>query len=96
MLNTMIEINSTEWTIEYFKGEWAEDETLTPAQVSECADAQYAYLVNEAGAAIRGWTYTGAGFAGPLRDTDVLTAIMALLGASVDYVVSVLDEIKAG
>lgn len=95
MPNTMIEIKSVEWTIEGFKGEWADDWTLTPAQVSACADTQHAFLVNETSAMIRGWSYTGAGFAGPLRNNDVIGKIMTLLGASIDFVVDNLDEIKA-
>jgi hypothetical protein len=89
-----ITITSTDYTIEAMRADWADDPELTHAEIMACADAEYAYLINNTGQVMRGWAYTGAGFSGPVR-ADVIQQIGALQMAAADYVLSVLREIKA-
>lgn len=90
----IIEIKSTEWTIEGFRALWADDATLTPAQVDACADAQYAYLVLSVRDHMRGWNFGPEGFTGPAR-ADAISEIMNIVTKAVDYVIAHLAEIKA-
>lgn len=90
----MITISSPEWTNEAFRTEWAEDGTLSHEEIAACADAQYAYLINHTGEAMRGWSYTGKGFTGPVRN-DAIEIINNMIVNAVDYVVEGLAEICA-
>jgi hypothetical protein len=91
----LITIKSAEWSMDEMRKVWAgEDETLTPAQVDACADTEYAHLVTSAGEIGSGWTYSDGAFTGPAT-ADAINKIMELLVAASDYVLSVLDEIKA-
>lgn len=89
-----ITIVSAEWTHAELRKGWADDATLTPAQLDACADAEYAHLVNSAGEIGAGWTYANGVFSGPAKG-DAISKIMELLTSASDYVLSVLDEIKA-
>lgn len=91
----MITIISEAFTIADMRADWADDESLTGAQVSACADAEYAYLVNEVGDKMRGWSFEGRGaFTGPAR-LDAISLIGELKIAAVDWVIEHLEEIKA-
>lgn len=90
----MITISSPDFTIESMRAEWADDETLTAAQVNACADAEYAYYVITVSDKMRGWSYNvGGSFTGPARN-DAIEIIGSLKVEAVDYVVEHLDEIK--
>lgn len=89
-----ITISSPEFTHAEFVTDWLNGGELTDAQAADAADAQYAYLVNNVGTKLPGWTYGPQGFTGALR-ADALTEILNLISDAVDSVVLALDEIKA-
>jgi len=91
---TIISINSPDWTIEAMRADWADDTSLTAAEVNACADAEYAYLINHTHESLRGWSYDGTGFTGSARN-DALQLIGQLRSEAIDYVLSNLDEIRA-
>jgi hypothetical protein len=95
---TRIEIKSTEWMIEAMREAWAEqgagDEALTSAEISAAADAQYAWLINHTETQLPGWRFTGGTFVGPIV-ADAPMRILNLISESADYVLGVMDEIKA-
>jgi len=90
----VITITSPDWNIQAMADGWADDDTLTAAQARDCADAEYAWLINNTSARLRGWAFTGTGFSGPINK-DAVTEILNLISDAVDYVLTMLDEIKA-
>jgi hypothetical protein len=91
----IISIQSAEWTHAEFQADWADDET-TADIAAACADAEYAYLINQAGTVLSGWQYDGlrGAFTGSAR-ADAITLIGELICAAVDYVLEHVDEIRA-
>ena len=94
-MGNLIRITGEQFTIESFRAGWADDEKLTAAQVSACADAEYAWLVNYTGEHLRGWSYDGDGFTGPWRDNDILDKIAQLSTLATDYVLANFADIVA-
>lgn len=90
----IITITSPDYTIESFRAEWADDASLTPAQVDACADAEYAWLVLSTRDRMRGWSFTGGAFTGPAQ-ADAITIIGELLIAATDHVLANFEEIIA-
>jgi hypothetical protein len=89
----LITITSQDYTIEAMRIEYAEDPSLSNAEITALADAEYAYLINHTGEALRGWSYTGAGFTGPSR-SDAIMGIMELMVAAVDHALGALVLIR--
>jgi hypothetical protein len=88
----LITITNEAWTIATMRADWADDDSLTGAQVAMCADLEYAWLINNTGDRLRGWSYTNGSFTGPIR-RDAVTEILGLIGEAVDYVLSAMIEI---
>lgn len=91
---TIITISSLEYTIDSMRADWADDATLSPAEINAHADAEYAYLINHTHEVLRGWSYDGTGFTGSARN-DALQLIGQLRSAAADHVVGMSDEIRA-
>jgi len=87
-----IEIKSTEWEIEEMTKSYMEDASITAAQARACADTEYAWLINNTGTKMSGWSFTGGVFSGQIRN-DALSQIMSLLVEASDYVLEHLDEV---
>jgi hypothetical protein len=90
----LITITNEAWTIEAMRANWADDDTLTAPQVALCANLQHAWMVNSTGDRLRGWSYNGRGFTGPIY-RDAVTDILSLIVEAVDYVVSAVAETTA-
>lgn len=91
----MITISSPEFTIEGMRANWADDPSLSAAEIAACANAEYAWYVINVGERMRGWSFgVGGTFTGPARN-DAVMEILDLRSDAADYVVERLYEIKA-
>lgn len=94
-MSDIITITNVDWTMAGLRTDWADDAQLDAKLIDAFADAQYAYLINNTGATLRGWAYTGDGsFTGPAR-ADAISLIYGLMTASADYVLALADDIRA-
>lgn len=89
-----INITGEEFTIEYMRSDWADDTSMSPAEINAAADLEYAWLTNNTHEKMRGWSYTGTGFSGPARP-DAVSLIFDLQVEATDYVIEHLDELRA-
>lgn len=97
MNNTTMILRNADWTRADMALAWADDESLTAEQISDCTDSEIAFIINNLPEYLPGWSYDAKSgtYSGKYRpEVDFVGQVLSIICDAVDYVVDHLDEIK--